>query len=292
MPESDPKIAALLSKVSDDFSRSCLKGAGGALTDRENPLRLNFFATAMRILFEHTMDALAPNESVAKVERFKSDLRDGKPTRSQRIAYAIQGGLSETFVTQDLKIDPHPLRKRLMQALDECNKRIHERENNVASDLGDQDAVVGAILDAFSGLLDAIRDCRSAIVTPIEEALDEAAIQALLSETLQEIDELSTHYSIQDISIGNTRVHAIGAETIVYRSTGTIEVILQFGSNSDVRNDMGAEIEQSFPFVCDTEVGLADPWNLEFAEPTYQVDVGKWRDAMKPDDWEPIDEEE
>jgi len=46
----------------------------------------------------------------------------------------------------------------------------------------------------------------------------------------------------------------------------------------------GAGLEQSFPFSCDVELPLSDPWNLERAEPRYGVDVSEWRDVMMPDD--------
>lgn len=280
----DDRIVALKAKAADDYSRSCLEAARHALADHENPLRLNFFATAMRILFEHMLDTLAPNEDVARTTWFKPEQKSGKPTRGQRVVYAIQGGLSETFMTQELRVDPRPLRKRLLEAFDECSNRVHEREQRVITDAGEQDVVAEAILAALASLFDAIRDCRAAVVEPIAETLDEAAIDALLSETILEVDELATHHYIQEVYVDRTTVHAIGPDTITYRSAGSVNVILQFGSNSDIRNDMGAEIAQSFPFACDIEVSLSEPWNLEWAEPRYGVDVSKWRDAMRPDD--------
>jgi len=283
----DDRIVALKTRAADGYSQSCLEGARRALADHVNPLRLNFFATAMRILFEHMMETLAPNDDVTRTPWFKPEQKSGKPTRGQKVIYAIQGGLSETFVTKELHVDPRPLRKRLLEAFDECSKRVHERESNVILDTGEQDSVAESILAALVSLFDAIHDCRAAVVEPIVETLDEAAVDALLRETILEVDELATHHSIQEVYVDRTTVHGIGPDTIIYRSTGSIDVILQFGSNSDVRNDLGAEMEQSFPFACDIEVSLSEPWNLEWAEPRFSVDVSKWRDAMRPDDFEP-----
>ncbi|WP_342740023.1 hypothetical protein [Bradyrhizobium sp. B117] len=47
-------------------------GAQHALADAANPLRLNFFSTAMRILFEHMMGTLAPVDQVVQTEWFPS----------------------------------------------------------------------------------------------------------------------------------------------------------------------------------------------------------------------------
>ncbi|MGQ3241794.1 MAG: hypothetical protein ACT6VE_34585, partial [Shinella sp.] len=48
----------------DDFSLRVIRGAGRVLADRENPLRLNLFAAASRMLLEHLMGTLAPIEQV------------------------------------------------------------------------------------------------------------------------------------------------------------------------------------------------------------------------------------
>jgi hypothetical protein len=91
---------------------------------------------------------------------------------------------------------------------------------------------------------------------------------------------------LQEVYVDRTVVHAIGPTTITYRSSGSIDVILQFGSNSDLRNDMGAELPQTFPFTCDIEVPLDEPWDLGLAGTECHVDVSKWADAMRPDDWD------
>jgi len=200
----------------------------------------------------------------------------------------VQGSLSEEFVTQELRVDTTPLRKRLLDSFDECSRRIHEREDNVIADTAEQNSVAAEILSTFNSLFDAISSCRAAIVEPIVVALDSVAVDSLLSETLLEVDELATHHYIEEIYVHETKVAAIGSSTITYRSKGSVSVTLQFGSNSDVRNDMGAEIEQSFPFICDIEVPLSEPWNLDSAETRYRVDVSKWSDAMKPDDFDPL----
>jgi Predicted pPIWI-associating nuclease len=95
----DEQLAALKPKAIDDFSRSCLEGARRALGDRENPLRINLFSAAMRILFEHMMDTMAPIDEVLRSPWFKPEKDDGKPTRGQRIVYAIQGGRGERETT-------------------------------------------------------------------------------------------------------------------------------------------------------------------------------------------------
>jgi hypothetical protein len=54
-PDLFLQLADLEKQALDEFSRLTIAGARSALVDIENPLRLNFFSAAMRILFEHMM---------------------------------------------------------------------------------------------------------------------------------------------------------------------------------------------------------------------------------------------
>jgi hypothetical protein len=278
-------VASLKQKTVDQFSRYAIDGAERALSDETNPLRLNFFSTAMRILFEHMMDTLAPRDQVIQSQWFrrKEGERD-KPNRSERILFAIQGGLSEEFVQQELHIDTLPLRKRLLNTVDELSKHIHGRENTIELDSRAQDEVAAATLAAMGAFLDTMRECRAAVLEPIAEALDEAAVDTLITDTISEIDELASHHSMEEVYVDDVVVQSIGAKTITYKAKGAVSVVLQWGSNSDVRRGDGIELPQSFPFYFDIEVPLSQLWDLSFAETNYAVDTSDWRERYEPDD--------
>jgi hypothetical protein len=272
------EVAALKPRAIDEFSRWAIEGAERALADGENPLRLNFFSTAMRILFEHMMETLSPPDQVILSSWFKAERENGKPTRWQRIVFAIQGGLSERFVRETLQVDPLPLRKRLLATIDELSKQVHGRENTIIFDRGAQDASAKAAVAAMAAFLDAMHDCRAAMLEPIAEALDAATVDTLVSDTIAEVDELASHHSLEEVYVDRVTVHAIGLDSITYRATGSVAVILQWGSNSDVARGDGIELDQSFSFYCDIEVPLSDPWDLDFAEVTPCVDTQGWRE--------------
>ena len=46
-------------------------------------------------------------------------------TRAQRISYAVQGGLDDTFVQNTLAIDVDQMRKDFLKALDRLSKFTH-----------------------------------------------------------------------------------------------------------------------------------------------------------------------
>jgi len=123
-----------------------------------------------------------------------------------------------------------------------------------------------------------------AILSPIQQALDNAAVEALLEETIQAIDELASHYSLDEIYVDQRSIKSIGSQQITYEAEGTVDVTLQWESNSDVRNGDGAELSGNFPFKCEIEVPLDDVWNISGAETTYFIDTKRWRDVRGADD--------
>jgi hypothetical protein len=149
----------------------------------------------MRILFEHMMDTLAPSDQVIQCPWFKrKEGEGGKPKRSERVLFAIQGGLSEEFVRQNLHIDTSSLRSRLLTAIDELSKHIHGRENTIILDPSDQDTIAAATVAAMGAFLDKMRECRANVLEPIAEALDEAAADALITDTIS--DKISSPRTI------------------------------------------------------------------------------------------------
>jgi len=230
------------------------------------------------------MDTLSPEDEVVKTSWFTPERHDGKPSRGQRVLFAIQGGLSEAFVKDELKVDLPPLRKHLTGAFAELSKHVHGGEKTIIRDQTKQDRVAERTAAAMGAFLDALRECRDMVLKPIAEALDSAAVDALLSDAMLEIDELATHFSVDELCVESVIVSAIGADKITYRVTGSVEETLQWGSNSDVRRGDGAESGQSFPFWCEFQLPLDDPWDLDLAKLTYGVDVSSWRNAMTPDE--------
>lgn len=205
-------------------------------------------------------------------------------TRGQRIAYAIQGGLTDTFIKSELGVEVAPLRKRLLDAVDELSKQVHGREETIVEDSAGQDAAAHAALSALENFFEAFHGCRSTILEPIQNELDETAIDALISETILEVDEIASHHSVDEVYVDETYVKRIGPQSITYCAKGSIDVTLQWGSNSDVRRGDGIEIGETFSFRCEIDVSLEDPWDLRMAETNYFVDTKSWRDDRGPDD--------
>jgi hypothetical protein len=167
----EERIATLRLGLPDSFSSQVIEGALIALRDQDNPLRLNFFSTAMRILYQHTMDRLSPRDEVARTSWFEPETEDGRPTRAQRIKFAIQGGLSDEFVRNELKIDFLSLQKRVVDSISDLSKQIHSRENTIVLDKNEQVKCAAYAVSAMSEFLTVMSECREAVLQPVAEAL-------------------------------------------------------------------------------------------------------------------------
>lgn len=270
------KFEALSLRAFDSFSKMALISASRVTSDLDNPLRFNQCCASIRILFEHIVGTLAPNDEVKNCKWYAPVEGREEPVRAQRIQYWIQGGLSDEYVSSELGIDMRPLRKRLLTAFDKLSKHVHARQDTILHDPIEIEAEQNQLAADIEELLDAYASCRLELMEPLLEALDEGAVDSLMAETIDSLDELATHHYIEEIYTGHTEVEAITSSAVRYRTTGSISATLQWGSNSDMRNDIGAQIEKSFPFGCSFEVPIEDPRDLSFAEIVSAVDTSEW----------------
>ncbi|MGA1805234.1 hypothetical protein [Rhizobium sp. HT1-10] len=270
------KLLGLADLKIDDFSKNALTAASMVLADGKNPLRLVFFSVSIRVLLEHVMGTLAPNDEVEGCSWYRKEPDRDEPVRAQRIQYWLQGGLTDEFLSTELGFDPRPLRSRVLRSFNRLSKHVHARQGTLISDLNIQDQEVAPVVDDVVDLYTAYFEYRSALIEPLVESLDEVAVNDLMSETIQSIDEIATHHGIEEIYTENTEVVEITSASVRYRATGSIAVSLQWGSNSDVRRGDGAEMDKSFLFSCDFVVPTEDPRNLALAEIASGVDTESW----------------
>ena len=275
-PDISDRVRQLGSHDADSFSALVIQGALHALSDKDNPLRFTFFAAAMRILFEHLMDELAPRDDVRACDWFRPETDDARPTRRQRIKFAIQGGLANRIVEEELRFESEPLKSALLSAIDRLSRHVHVREDTVVTDRAEQDCLALSTVEAMEEFLATAQHCRNAVLAPIADALDRPAVHALVSETIQALDELASHHSIGLIDVGEIEVARLGHQTVTYRVIGSIDVDLQWGSGSDLRRGDGAELSESFPFSCELTLPICQPWDLSLARTECDVDTREW----------------
>jgi Predicted pPIWI-associating nuclease len=271
----NPAIVPLLEH---GFERELYSAAIQNLVDHNNKLRLNNFAYAMRELTRHALDRLAPTASVVKCSWYRDETgRPNRPSRKQRARYAIQGGLPDDYVRNSLGIQTDNTHLLLMQAIDNLSKFTHIQPAVFGLSDAEVDAHVQQTDQAMMALCSTIHDCHQQIIAALSEKVDTTVIDAALRETLLEIDEIATHYSIEDICTEHIEITSITHDEIVINAKGSIGTELQWGSNSDVRRGDGILLPQYFPFTCSLSSPVDEPDQVEARENSLSVDTSSWR---------------
>jgi hypothetical protein len=269
---ADPDVANLARGMIElgptDFTRDAMLGAALVLEVRENPLRLNLFASTIRIFLDHMMDALAPQDDVQACPWFALVEGQDKPTRNQRLTYALHGGFTAAQVEALTGIEMGPLIREVIAAYGKLNKHVHGREDTIVRDLGEQDEVADAVLSALAELLNAYRGCREEILDGIADSLKSETVEAFTTEVVEDIDILATHHTVDWVGIDEQRVVGITATYIEYEVEGSVGVTLLYGE--------GAELTDQFPISMRFKVPLASPGDLQQAEITSAIDTSSW----------------
>lgn len=282
----DERILKLIG--GSQFERDLYEGAFRNLEDRGNKLRFNNFAYAMRELAGHTLERLAPDSEVMKCIWWKKKSKGvmHQVTRVERAVYATQGGLSNFYIEKRLGLDFAQSHASLRDAVKQLSDYTHIKP--AVFGMGDEEIERLALgtTEAVAGLMASIQMCRSAIANRLADAITEVAIQQVLGESLDVVDGLASHYFVEEVYVDSYEVSGITAEAVHFQAKGSIEVTLQWGSNSDVRKGDGLEVDESFGFTCELtcETRSPDFETLEYVEDSVIVDVGDWRKV--PDEWE------
>lgn len=269
-------IDALASRLIDDFSRTVLQGALRVANDDGNPIRGNLFAAAIREVLGHMLHELAPDNEVTQCSWFRSETDDGRPTRARRQRYVIQGGLSDRYVEETLHLDVDALRRQLRDSVNALNKATHLRPGTVVGETDAVETLAKEALGSLAALVEAVDHCRTEIMLAVTEAVVDEAMDEVLRETIQTIDELATHHSIEEIYVDEVTTVKIDAHFVWFRATGTIGAELQWGSGSDLRRGDGATLDHSFPFACDVPAPVDDPERFEASMIDLRVSDGGW----------------
>lgn len=282
----DQRIVNLVADSS--FELGLYDAALRNLSDLDNRLRFNNFAYAMRELSRHFLHRLAPDVEIIKCPWYKNVTNEeGKIARSERAAYAVHGGLPDEYVRETLGLDINDMNKRLKAAIDGLSRYTHIQEGVFGLPPERVAVLAQEVTESFAGLFDAIKRCHDDISHQLHMAIDDAAVEELLRDTIQAIDELATHHVIEEICINETSIR-ITHDTVHFDVFGTVGVELQYGSNSDWRGGDGCKIGVSFPFQCQLVCPTAHPSEetLQLVDGSLTVDTSRGYDSDDEEDEE------
>lgn len=256
----------------DRFFDTVLEGCFRVARDRDNPLRGNFAASGLREAIGHVLHSLAPDEDVRACVWFIQATDTKTVTRQQRASYIVKAGLPDEFVSDTLDIDVRDYTTPLIEVMDGLNRATHVRADTILSKGSKIRVMIQDVLRGLDQLLEAANESREAITHAVADAMQEAVFEKLISETIDELDELSTHTTVDGHNIDKVTVTKLNSQDISYRVEGEVEVELQYGSNSDVKNDIGFRQDGSYPYVVTVTCAVARPMAIRVDDLNISVD--------------------
>ena len=268
-----PPHDTLSESLIDDFSRQVLTGALQVVRDGHNPIRLNLFAGAVRELFGYTLQTLAPDADVEKCSWYRQEPKTEGPTRRQRAKYATQGGLSDDYLAT-VGVELEHLNEKLIPAINRLSKYTHVRPGSIVTDNAEIEDFVREALAALQGLFASIKSCHEQVLLALDAHIDHELVSAFVLETLQELDDLATHHTIEDVYIQDLAIVKLDDKKVSFRVNGSLEVELQWGSGSDYRRGDGAKLSDSFPFSVTMSAPVDDV--TAFSDLHHKINTQKW----------------
>jgi hypothetical protein len=260
----------------DRFLKTVFTGCIKVGKSKGNPIRGNFVAAGLREAVNHIIHKLSPDEEVRACKWFVQAPDTDTVTRKQRANYIIKAGLPDDFVKDVLKIDVKAHASDLIDMINDLNRATHVRPDTILTDGTAIRRMFSDVIAGIDDLLGAAEDNREAVQGAVGMAMHNAVFERLIFETIEELDVLSTHTTIDHHWIDSIEVEEMDANMISYLVTGTVAVELQYGSGSDVAADIGFRTTDSYPYEATVECSIADPLTVDADSIDLKVDASSF----------------
>lgn len=236
--------------LATDFEHQMLDAAINNIEDTVSPIRFNNFAYVVRELIRHILERLAPDQDVLATSWFKPEDPE-KPkmiTRIQRMKYAVQGGLYDSFVEKTLDIDVTDVTRSFKKAIDKLSKYTHINPETFGVDEEEVEKNLHSLLISFKALFLLINETKQKYDHHLVDLIDKEVLEQMYYDTINEVDILSTHSTVEGYTINDIDVDDVDLNNVSCMVSGSVEVRLQYGSDGDQRRGDGMVMYKEFPF--------------------------------------------
>jgi len=248
------------------FQKAVFAAAIQSLEHEDNPLRFNNFATNLRELGRIILADLALDKSIKECAWYVPVLDNKKKeiiTRAQRVKYAVQAGLPDDFVRKTLRVDVERTTSKYTELIEHLSSFTHINGTTFAITQSAERKLAEDALKTFSLVLKTIDDCRSRIMSKVEDLAQDVLTENMLERTVDALEEIATHYEIDEVNINRLKLYYMGPDQIAFKASGTVDCTLQYGSDSDVANDTGMRVSDHYPLTCEFVADISTPLELE-----------------------------
>ena len=261
--------------LESSFETSLFRASLENLTNKDNPLRFNNFSCSMRELYRHVLERLSPDDQVKKCDWFKpvfdENRKPRKPTRRQKIIYAIRGGLNDEYTKDKLKIVIDELLSEILESYDLLSKYTHVNKNTFNISDEEVNEFSFNVLDYLLKIFSLISETRHTIFSQLHQHVSNELIRKIISETRSEIDILSQDSYIEGVEIYEFEVLSIDSENICFTGNGNISASLNYGKGDDA-----TEIVDDFDFDFQCFSSVHSPTAILISSESISIDNSNW----------------
>lgn len=229
--------------------------------DLNNPIRFNNFAYSIRELLREKLDLEAPDSFVKDCLWFKES---EKITRGDRIRYLMGKGLTDNVIHPPVLKKMYQAKKRLLNQYEILNKYTHINEKSFGIDNVEGDKKFRQLLDSLTTCFELIADVEESIKNDLIDSIRDDIESQLYDQLPSEIDSLSTHTGIESVDGVKIEIEKIDSQNIAIIGSCSVNVELQYGSDSDCRNDLGGYDSDSYPMKFRIDVSASNLAEREY----------------------------
>ncbi|UVD79376.1 hypothetical protein NWE55_14785 [Myroides albus] len=265
--------------LKSDFEKLLFKASLKNLEDENNILRYHNFCYSIRELSRHFLNSLSPEELIFNCPWFKVESENGKPTRSQKVKYAIQGGLTDKLL-EELGFNIKELKttiKELKTTIDSLSKYTHINSENFMLTEKQIKTNSDKVLKTFESFVNTIIDYKETLKNFLDGKIEEHMIDTILCNSYENIDSLAPHYSLEFGEVNAYHIEEITNTEIIVNVYGDLHITLEYGSRSERVNNDGLDINESFPFETQVRYEISNKFpSDDYVVEEFDVDTSKW----------------
>lgn len=256
--------------LESDFEKELFESAIHNLSDSDNKLRYNNFAYSIRELSRHFLHRLSHDENVKSCSWFEIQTDNGNPTRTQRIKYAIQGGLSDKLL-KELGFDIDELNEEIIsikKTIDSLSKYTHINESTFNLENTQVEELSNEVFEKLKTFVERVKSSRKDLATFLDDKVEQHILEEIIVNNYENVGSLARRYSVNYSEVIDYHIVEINYKTIIVDVFGHIHFTLEYGSNKERREGDGLDINTSFPFQTKIHYEISE----SFPSDNYEID--------------------
>lgn len=254
-----------------EFEKQLFRASFNYLSQTSDPLRFNSFSASIRELFRHILSRLSPDENVGNCSWFKAETENGKPTRRQRLSYAIRGGLSDDFLKGELDFEYNDSLKEILRCINLLSKYTHVNEKTFNIEQSKCDEYSENVIESFVSIFDLVSSLKETLKDNLHEYIGEEILSTFMDNVFDDLDILSSRTHQEDSQIENFEIIEIDNIYIHIAGEGYVEASLNYGKGEDA-----TEFSVTFPFDFKCQSSVYLPKDLNINRDDININTTSW----------------